>query len=132
MTYAGDGKVILTTEIKLKLNGKMLKLSAIEEALNNGSGFSFPTPSKWRTFTGTLTSTHLGQISILLGGDNHLVFLSEVEHDSQGVATWSSIKNSISSSIIKCFSADTETLIATNKLKHLVIQPLDGVYYVSD
>ena len=46
--------------------------------------------------------------------------------------TWSSIKNSIYSFINKCFSADTETLIATNRLKDLVLQPLDGVYYVSD
>ena len=61
--YAGIGKIILTTEVKLKLNGKMLKLSAIEEDLNNGSGFAFPIPSNWRTFTGTQTSTHSGQIS---------------------------------------------------------------------
>ena len=46
MTYASEGKVILTTEIKLRINGKILKLSSIEEDLNNGSGFSFPTPSK--------------------------------------------------------------------------------------
>ena len=31
-----------------------------------------------------------------------------------------------------CFRAESETFIATNKLKHLVIQPLDDVYYVSD
>ena len=36
MTYAGEGKIILTTEIKLKLNGKILQLSAIKEDLNNG------------------------------------------------------------------------------------------------
>ena len=41
--------------------------------------------------------------------------------------TWSSI----SSSIIKSFSTAAETLIATNRLKDLVIQPLD-VYLVSD
>ena len=40
VTYAGEGKTILTTEIKLKLHGKVLKLSIIEEDLNNGSGFS--------------------------------------------------------------------------------------------
>ena len=74
MTYAGEGKILLTTEIKLKLNGKMLKLSAIEEDLNTSSGFSFPVPSKWRSFTGMLTSSHSGQISILLGGNNHLFF----------------------------------------------------------
>ena len=85
MTYAREGKVILTMEVMLKLNGKILKLSAIKEDLNNGSGYSFPTPSKWRTFTGTLTSPHLGQISILLGGNNHLVFPSEIESGSQRV-----------------------------------------------
>ena len=58
MTYAGEGKVILTTEVKLRLNGKMLKFSAIEEDLNNGSEFSFPTPSKWKTFTRTSNSSH--------------------------------------------------------------------------
>ena len=39
MTYAGEGKIIYC-EIKLKLYGKMLKLSAIEEDLNNSSRFS--------------------------------------------------------------------------------------------
>ena len=58
MTYAGEGKIILTTEVKLKLHGKLLKLSATEEDLNNGSGFSFPIPPKWREFTGTLTLSH--------------------------------------------------------------------------
>ena len=81
MSYTGEGKVILTTEIKLRINGKILKLSSIKEDLNNGSGFSFPTPSKWTCFTKSLTSSHTGQISILLGGDNHLVFPSEVERD---------------------------------------------------
>ena len=51
MTYAGEGKVILTTEIKLKINGKILRLSSIEEDLNNGSGFSFPRPPQWTSFT---------------------------------------------------------------------------------
>ena len=74
LSYAGEGKIILTTEIKLKLHGKTLNLSAIEEDLNNGSGFSFPVPHKWRSYAETLTSFHSGQISILLGGDNHLVF----------------------------------------------------------
>ena len=44
MTYAGEGKVRLTTKVKLKLHGKTLKFWAIEEDLNNGSGFSFPVP----------------------------------------------------------------------------------------
>ena len=87
MTYAGEGKIILTTKIKLKLNGKILKLSAIEEDLNNSSAFSFPVPPKWRSLTGTSTSSHSGPISILLGGDNHLFFPTEMERDSQGVAS---------------------------------------------
>ena len=90
MTYTGEGKVILTTEIKLRINGKILKLSSIEEDLNNGSGFSFPTPSKWTSFTKSSTSSHTGQISILLSGDNHLVFPSEVERDDHGVALYQS------------------------------------------
>ena len=46
--------------------------------------------------------------------------------------TWSSIKSSIKSSILRCFTAESELLIANNKMKHLVIQAVDGVYYVSD
>ena len=44
LTYAGKGRVILTTEVKLKLHGKPLKLSKIEEDLNNSSGFSLSIP----------------------------------------------------------------------------------------
>ena len=90
MTYAGEGKVILTTDVKLTILGRTLKLSAIEEDLNNGSGFSFPVPSKWRSIMGTLTSQHSGQISILLGGDNHLPFPTEIERDPQGMALYQS------------------------------------------
>ena len=46
--------------------------------------------------------------------------------------TWSSVKTSILSFIISCFASTAETIITNNKLKHLVIQPLDGVYHVSD
>ena len=46
--------------------------------------------------------------------------------------TWSKIKDSISSSIIKCFIRTTESIIASNKMKHLVVQNVEGVYYVSD
>ena len=90
LTYAGEGKDILTTEVKLRLHGKTLKLFTIEEALNNDSGFSFSIPHKWRSFTGTSTSHHTGQISILLGGDNHLFFPTEVVWDSQGMALYQS------------------------------------------
>ena len=72
----------------MKLNGHLLKLSVIEEDLNNGSGFSFPVPSKLRSFVGTLTFSHSGQVSILLGGDNHLGFPTEMESDSQCVALY--------------------------------------------
>ena len=33
-TYAGEGKVVLTTAVKLRIQGKTLKLSTIEEDLN--------------------------------------------------------------------------------------------------
>ena len=39
---------------------------------------------------------------------------------------------SILSSVLKCFSSAAEAVIAANKMKHLLIQPLDGVYHVSD
>ena len=107
LSYAGEGRVILTTEIKLKINGNLLKLSAIEEDLNNGSGFSFPVPQKWRSSTGIDISSHSGHISILLGGDNHLFFPTEIERDSQGAALFQSnltkkflIYSSISPNII--------------------------------
>jgi len=90
MTYAGEGKTILTTEIKLKLHGKVLKLSIIEEDLNNGSRFSLSVPHKWRSIMGSSTSHHSGQISILLGGDNLLFFPTEIERDSQGMALYQS------------------------------------------
>ena len=45
--------------------------------------------------------------------------------------TWSKVKDSISSSIIKCFIRSTEVIIASNKMKHLVVQNVEGVYYVS-
>ena len=70
MTYAGVGKIILSSEVRLKLHGKMLKLLTKEEDLNNGSGFSFPVPSKWRLLTGTSPLYHF----ILLGEDNYLFF----------------------------------------------------------
>ena len=42
--------------------------------------------------------------------------------------TWSKVKDSISSSIIKCFIRSTEVIIASNKMKHLVVQNVEGVY----
>ena len=51
LTYAGKGKVVLTTEVKLRLQGKTLKLSTIKEDSNNVSGLFFSIPSKWRTLT---------------------------------------------------------------------------------
>ena len=61
MIYAGEGKTILTTAVELKLPGRTLKLSTIEEDLNNGSGFSFPVPGKWRSIMGSSTSNTLGR-----------------------------------------------------------------------
>ncbi len=89
-TYAGEGKVVLTTAVKLRIHGKTLKLSTIEEDLNNGSAFSFSIPLKWRNFTKTSTSTHDGHVSILLGGDNHRFFPTEVERDPVGMALYQS------------------------------------------
>ena len=90
MTYAGEGKTILTTAVKLKLPGTTLTLTTIEEDLNNGSGFSFPVPSKWRSRVGSSTSQHSSQVSILLGGDNNFYFPKEIEWDSQGLALYQS------------------------------------------
>ena len=90
MTYAGEGKVILTTEVKLRVQGKILKLSTIEEDLNHGSGFQFSVPHKWRSFTRSHTSQHTGQLSILLGGDNHLLFPKEIERDPRGMTLFQS------------------------------------------
>ena len=89
-TYSGKARVILSTEVKLKLFGKTLRLATIEDDLNNGSGFSLSVPHKWRSFMGTSTSQHTGQVEILLGGDNNLFFPSEIEHDSQGMALYRS------------------------------------------
>ena len=47
-------------------------------------------------------------------------------------STWNQIKTSILSSIIKCFVRSTEVIIASNKMKHLVVQSVGEVYYVSD
>ena len=90
LTYSRKARVILTTEVKLKLLGKTLRLATIEDDLNNGSGFSLSVPHKWRSFTGTSTSQHKGQVEILLGGDNNLFFPSEIERDSQGMALYQS------------------------------------------
>ena len=68
ITYAGEGKVVLTTVVKLRIQGKTLRLSTIEANLNNGSSFFFTIPPKWRAFTKSSTSNHDGQVSILLGG----------------------------------------------------------------
>ena len=89
-TYSGKARVILSTEVKLKLFGKTLRLATIEDDLNNGSGFSLLVPHKWRSFMGTSTSQHTGQVEILLGGDNNLFLPSEIERDSQGMALYRS------------------------------------------
>ena len=91
MTYAGEGTTVLTTEVKLKLHGKVLRLSIITEDLNNGAGFTISIPPKWRSTTGAATYHHDGQISILLGGDNSLVFPTEIERDSKGMVLYQSV-----------------------------------------
>jgi hypothetical protein len=90
LTYSGKARVIHTTEVKLMLFGKTLKLTMIEDDLNNSSGFALSVPHKWRSFMGTSTSQHTGQVEILLGGDNNLFFPSEIERDSQGMALYRS------------------------------------------
>ena len=52
--------------------------------------------------------------------------------DPTPTQTWISVKNSITASVLRCFVEDSEIIIATNELKHLVVQPMDGIYYVSD
>ena len=47
------------------------------------------------------------------------------------ILPWNNARNSISSSIISCFNS-SEAYIAKNNFKHLLIQPQDGIYYVSD
>ena len=90
LTYAGEGKILITTAVKLKVNGNMLNLHTIEEDLNSGSAFSFPTPNRWKAYTGERITSYSGKISILLGGANHKVFPLEVERDLWGVALYRS------------------------------------------
>ena len=91
LTFAGEGQVISATPVKLTLNGFQLKLLAIDADLNNGSGFSFPTPEKWIACTGSSTTSHSGRISILLGSDNPLAFPKEEERDEGGAVLCRSI-----------------------------------------
>ena len=83
-------KAKLYSLVKLRIKGKTLRLSTIEENLNNGSAFSFTIPPKWRAFTKSSTSNHDGQGSILLGGDNLLSFPTEIERDPVGMALYRS------------------------------------------
>ena len=53
------------------------------------------------------------------------------KHHSAPILPWNNVWNYISSSIISCFNPSTEAYIAKNKLKHLLIQPQDRIYYVS-
>ena len=70
-----------------------------------------------------------GQISILLGGDNHLVFPIEVEQDSQGAALYQSnltgkflIYDSVPSNTITWIESLISTSINTVYVKSLTIQ----------
>ena len=59
--------------------------------LNSGSGYSFPTPYKWRVCTGLDVTSHTGKISFLLGGDSFINFPQEVERDQWGVELYRSL-----------------------------------------
>ena len=129
MTYKEEGKIILTTKIKLKLHGKILKLLAIEEDLNNGSGFSVSVLPKWRSFTGTLTLHNTSQISILLGGDNNLFFPTEVECNPLGMVFYQSnltqnhlVYSPVPSNAITWMDQLTSIFINTLFVKSIVIQ----------
>ena len=47
------------------------------------------------------------------------------------VLPWTRIPSAISATIISCFNPFAESFIAKNKLKHLLTQPQEGIYYVS-
>ena len=130
-SYAGEGKEILLTNIELNWYGHILKLSALEDDLNNSSGFTFPVPPKWRPITRTSTSHHSGQISILLGGDNHRVFPTELDRDAQGVALYQSkltgnhmIYGPVPSNSITWREPSITSSINTVFIKSLVMQDL--------
>ena len=126
MTYAGEGNTILTTPVKLKLLGTTLTLAAIEEDLNNGSGFSFPVPKKWRSMVRSSISQHSGQVSILLGGDNNFHFPKEIERDSQGLALYQS-KLTSKHLIYGPISPNTITWsepVISSSIKTLIIQSM--------
>ena len=95
-------------------------------------------PRKWRSCTKTLTLSHSGQISILLGGDNHLVFPTEVERDSQGAALFQSnltgkflIYGSIPSNTITWMESPISTSINTVYVKSLTIQNLQDNFLLT-
>ena len=47
------------------------------------------------------------------------------------VLPWARICSAIYTTV-SCFSPSAESFIVKNKLKHLLIQPQDGIYYISD
>ena len=99
--------------------------------MTSTSGFTFPVPPKWRSLTRTSTSHHSGQISILLGGDNHRVFPTELDRDAQGVALYQSkltrnymIYGSVPSNSITWMEPSITSSINTVFIKSLVMQDL--------
>ena len=68
----------------------MLKVVVVDANLDSGSAYSFPTPPKWRTYTGHKVTSNSNRVSILLGGDNFLNFPTEVEHDKWGAGLFKS------------------------------------------
>ena len=67
-------QVLTFASVRLRFNGFLLKLLAIDADLNHGSAYSFLTPEKWRACTGNSIFSHSGQISTLLGSDIPLAF----------------------------------------------------------
>ena len=84
-------QVLTFASVRLRFNGFLLKLLAIDADLNHGSAYSFLTPEKWRACTGNSIFSHSGQISTLLGSDIPLAFPKEEEHDDGGAVLRRSI-----------------------------------------
>ena len=51
LDFNGQGQLFDATEVKLNLFNHMFKLVVVDTNLNSGSGYSFPTPYKWRACT---------------------------------------------------------------------------------
>ena len=74
LDFTGQGQLSNTTEVKLNLYNIVLKLVVVDANLDSGSAYLFPTPHKWRAYTGHNVTLHSPRVSILLGGDKFLNF----------------------------------------------------------